>query len=248
MEKSVKITLIIAVGVLVLTAIGIFAFMSLRGPSNTLTSQGVATIKVMPDVIGIYFNVETNGPTAAEAKNANSKIIDKLTGAIVALGFSKDRIQTQGYNIYPWQEWIGNKYVDKGYKASHQIKIELNSSERDKIGEVIDAGVDAGALISFINFELSRAKQNEYKAQTLKQASEDARVKAQAVAEGLGKQIGKLVSVSTSDFGYYPWNIYASREGTMAKEDAALAKEAATRITPGEQEISASVSTVWELK
>jgi predicted transposase YbfD/YdcC len=42
--------------------------------------------------------------------------------------------------------------------------------------KVIDSGVDAGALLQYINFELSNDKQNEYKAQALREAGEDAKV------------------------------------------------------------------------
>ena len=246
MEKSVKITLIISAVILILALIGVFITLKFAPVTNTVTANGMASIKVAPDLVTVYFNIETNGTTASEAKDKNSEISNKFNAAIVKLGFDESIIQTQGYNIYPWQEWINGKMVDKGYKASNQLKIELSSEDISKAGDVIDAGVDAGALISYINFELSQEKQNEYKAQALKQAGEDARTKAEATAMGLGKTLGKLVSVSTSEFNYYPWSVYSNMGGIMATEVADAKR--ATSITPGNQEVSAQINTVWALK
>jgi uncharacterized protein YggE len=134
-----------------------------------------------------------------------------------------------------------------GYKASHQIKIVLNTSSTSLISDVIDAGVDSGAMLGWINFELSTKLQNEYKAQALREAGQDARTKGEAIAEGLGKRLGALVSVSTSDFNYQPWNVYSSKEGGMVA-DASQAKLAVTNIQPGTQEVSAQISVVYKIR
>jgi uncharacterized protein YggE len=123
----------------------------------------------------------------------------------------------------------------------------MDSSETSKIGEVVDSGVDAGALLQWINFELSNDKQNEYKAQALKEAGQDAKTKATAIAEGLGKRLGDIVSISTSDWGYSPWNLYTASYGGM-REDVAMAKQATTNIQPGTQEVTGYVSVVYKIR
>lgn len=127
------------------------------------------------------------------------------------------------------------------------MKIELPTNNSEKIGQVIDAGVNAGAGISYINFELSQELQNQYKAQAMQLATEDAQTKAQAIATGLDKKLGRLVSVSTSDFGYSPWNLYTAK-GVSIEEDAGEAQTATTSITPSEQTIYGQVSVVFKLK
>lgn len=241
MEKSVQITLIIVSAVIVLALIGILAYTQFS-TGNTISSSGSSQISVMPDKVGVYFNIETKGETSKEAKDKNAEISDNLITALIKQGFDRDEIQTQNYNIYPEYEWRESQELI-GYKSVHSIKLEFSTQDSDKIGEVIDAGVDAGASISYINFELSLEKQNEYKAQALEQATQDARTKAEAIASGLGKSLGRIVSVSDSSFDYYPWRMY----DMVGSSNAAEAKQAVTSIQPGNQEINAQVSVVYKI-
>jgi len=248
MEKSVKITLIVVCALIVLAVIGTFTIMQfVNMGSNRITTEGYSTIKVSPDLVSIYFNIETNGSDAKAAKDSNSLIVNKIVGEMLKLGFSKEDVQTQNYDIYEDQRWEKDGMKSYGYKVSHQIKIELNTSSSSLIGDVIDSGVDSGAMLGWINFELSTKLQNEYKAQALKEAGQDAKTKAESVAEGLGKRLGSLVSVSTSDFNYQPWNLYTAKTGGMM-EDAAEARVAVTNIQPGTQEVSARISTVYKIR
>ncbi len=244
MDKSVQKTLVIMAGIMAVVLIGILTYANFS-LANTVTGNGQAKLKVVPDLVSVYFNVDTTGDTSAEATESNSEIVDELITELIKEGFERDQIQTTGFNVYPEYDWVNGERIDKGYRATHSIRVELSTNDSSRIGKVIDAGVGAGAGVSYINFELSQEKQNEYKAQALKSATEDARIKAQAIAEGLGKRLGRLVSVTDTSFSYYPWPIYAAREG--ATLDAGEAKEATTNIQPGEQEVTASVTAIYKL-
>ena len=248
MEKSIKITLIIVLGVIITVLIGAISLNGIfqgQSNANTISVDGVSSVKAMPNLISVYFNIETKAKTSENATKLNSDIVEELKSNLIAQGFDEKKIQTQNFNVYPNYEWIGGKQVDKGFIATHSLIIEMSADESDKIGQAIDAGVSAGAGISSINFELTQEKQNEYKAEAMKLAAQDAKIKAQATASGLDKKIGDLVSVQISNFGYYPWNVYS---GSGMRTDVMEAKVASTSITPSEQEITASVTAVFKLK
>ena len=244
MESSVKITLIIVSAVIALALIGIYSFFQLL-PTQTVNANGIATIKAVPDLVSAYFNVETNATTAQEAKDKNAEIADNIVTALIKEGFERKDIVTENFNLYPQYSYDKGKQNLEGYRVSHRLKVQLSTDKTEKIGNVIDIGVDAGALISYINFELSQEKQNEYKAQALKQAAEDAKIKAESIAEGLGKGIGSIYSISSSEFDYYPWRIYETTSQIATAEEA---KKATTDIQPGEKDIRASVSVVFKLR
>ena len=201
----------------------------------------------MPDLVSVYYNIETKGKTSAEATEANNEIYNNLVEELILTGFEKGSLKTESFNVYPNNYWENGREKSDGYKANRYLKIEVSSEEIDKLSPSIDAGVKAGAGISYINFELSQKSQNTYKAQALKEASEDAMIKAESIASGFGKHAGKLVSVQTSDFGYYPWNVY-SAGGISYREDVAMAKEIAMDMQPSEQRITATITATFRIK
>lgn len=253
-NKAIIVTSIIAGVILIIAILALTTLGSMNPYSkDSVTVQGSASVEATPNLIGIYFNIETSGETSSEAKDANNEIYGDLIFQLAVNGFGKDELQTQSFNIYPDYTWNNGVRKENGYKATHSLKLELSSEDFDMISEVIDAGVDSGAGISYINFELSQELQSQYKAEALGLASKDAKIKAEAVAEGFDKRVGKLVSVSVSDYGYYPYNLYTARSvvmggGAYTDEDIALAKESVANITPSEQTVSASVSATYKLR
>ena len=241
-DNSVKITGMIVATILVVAFLAFYAF-STTVSGESVVASGIASVQVVPDLVSVYFNVETNGTSAKEAKDANAVIVDDVVVALIKEGFARDDIVTENFNVYEDYDWSSGKRVPKGYKATHSIKVEL-STDGD-IGDVIDAGIDSGAMLGYINFELSRELENQYKAEALKLAAQDARTKAGAIAEGLGAKLGGVISTSSSDFDYYPWLAY-SRDGVA--EVAVNGAKIATEIQAGERTIQGRVSVTYELK
>lgn len=245
-NNSVIITSIIAVAILAIVLILVFTLGNKNvSAKDTVNVEGTSTISVSPDLLTVYFNAETTGDTATKAKDKNTEITNKLITSLVLLGFEEKEVFTENYNVYPNYEWINNKRIQKGYKVVHSLKIEMSSEEVDKLGEIIDAGVGAGANINYINFELSQELQSEYKAKAIELAAKDARVKAEAVAIGFNKKVGKLVNVQVSDFNYYPWVAFSGGE---VMEDVGVVKEAVANIQPSERDVSARVSATYKIK
>ena len=138
-------------------------------------------------------------------------------------------MKTENFNIYPEYNYNGGTQTLIDYKATNSLKIELSIDKKDKIGSVIDAGTNAGAGISYINFELTPALQQQAKAQAIENASVDARTKAEALANGFNKKLGRLVSVSLDQFNYNPWPIYASSSVSSWSSGKCRSKECFSR-------------------
>ncbi len=133
--------------------------------------------------------------------------------------------------------------ANEKFIASHTLIVKIKTGDRDKIGEAIDAGVDAGATLNYVNFELSQDKESEYKILAIKEATQDAKEKAEALAEGLGKRVGKVVSVTNSDFQYYPWLAYEKSSADVSVSGS----EVQTNIVPSDQTVRSSVTVIYKL-
>ena len=154
-DKSVQKTLIIVGGIL-LAIIIIFMFSKYFFNPSTISSTGTAKIDVLPDFVTVYFSVDTKGATADEASDKNSEIVSNMKAALLLeAGIGEDEIKTQNFNVYPNYDYSSSGQRITGYSATHSLKVEIAIDEKDKIGSVIDAGVGAGAGISYINYELN---------------------------------------------------------------------------------------------
>jgi len=247
-SDAVKVTSIIVATIIVLAVAGIAVYLSVKGPTGpTIASNGAAQLKALPDIVSVHISIETNGTTTKEANDKNAEISDEVITVLVKLGFERKDIETQSFNIYPEYDWTDEGRELKGYKATNSLVIKMSAENIGKAGNVIDAAADAGAFISYIDFELSQEKQNQYKAEALKAATEDARIKAESIASGLGKKLGDIVSVSDMSFDYYPWAIYGREGMAVSAESNMAAKSAVTNIQPGEQDINARVSVTYRV-
>jgi uncharacterized protein len=248
MEKSIKISLIIASTIILLALLIIGSINQFLGASNTLTTEGNSEIEVNPDKVSVRFEILTRGETAEKAENNNTQIFNEIVSNLVEQGFSKEDIKTESFNIHEEYSWKNNQRIFEGYKAIHRIKIKLDSDDSQKIVKVIDSGVSAGALLSGIYFELSQELENTYKTQALESASENAKLKAQAIISGQDKKLGKLVSIRESNFYYQPWNVYesATRDVEVAASEAK--QEISEGITPTERIVTARITATYEIR
>ena len=210
---------------------------------RTVSVTGTAEMSVSPDRVVVYLQVLTRSNASAdEAKDLNANISEAVIASLMAAGLNSSDIETSGFSVYPEYDWTQDKgQVLKGYAASNSMQVTF--SDFDNAGKIVDAAVDSGALVSYINYELSTSKLNEYKAEALSDASKDAKAKAESIAAGLGKSLGDIVSVSSSDYNYYPYPIYRAEAGTASSD----AKQAATNLPSANVDVTATVSVVYKI-
>lgn len=210
----------------------------------TVNAAGTATITAKPDTVSINIYIETRNATAQDAQNTNSDLTTNVKTALVVLGLDNSEIQLSNINAYPEYDYNYNTQTFKDYVVRQDITIKTD--KMDKIAGIVDAAIQNGALVSYINFDLSDAKQAEYKQQALTAAGKDAGAKANATAAGFGKKLGKLVSIqTTSEPIYNPYPLYAAGIATM--ETNAEAVKAVANISPKDLEVSASVVATYKL-
>ncbi|MEM2916012.1 MAG: SIMPL domain-containing protein [Candidatus Woesearchaeota archaeon] len=210
---------------------------------DVITVTGSSQFKAVPDQATVYLQVETNGTTAKEAQDKNSRIMDAVQNALLRAGLDSRDMETTYYNVYPYTYWDYEKQrqVEAGYKASHSLKITTNDIK--KVGTYIQVGIDAGATsVNSISFELSKVAEKDAKNEALKRAVQDAKSKAEALADGIGKRLGKVVSVSINE--YYAYPIMRAGAEVMAAKDSAVPPP----IMPQELDVSASVQVVFEIE
>lgn len=124
-----------------------------------------------------------------------------------------------------------------GYRASNVVSVEVN--ELGRVGEIIDAGIGAGAnQLQGIFFQLRDDTQARTEAMRL--AVQKTRMQAAAIADALEVRLGGVREVVASGVDVRQPQPYIGAR-------FATAEMAATPVQPGEVSITAGVTVTYEI-
>jgi len=232
----------LAAGALVLCAATAFAQSNLPpapAPQPMIVSSGDATVRVTPDRAFVTLATEVLAPTPSDAQQKNAAAATAVRGRLKALRLPDDAIKTVSYSLSEEYEFTNSKRVSRGFRAINQIEIRVDEIAR--IGEVVDASVQAGAAtVSNIRFDVKERAAAER--QALKDAVADARARAEAMAAGAGVTLGPIIMIDENGgrpIGPPPMPM-ASARMAMAQAD--------TPVSAGEIEIQAHVTLTAAIK
>ena len=231
MKKTVNILTLVC-ALFLMSCSAAFAAPQQETPRPTLSVDGQGTGTAAPDMATVTIGVTTQGKDAAKAQNDNAWVSNQIQAAVRGLGIEEKDIQTRNYSFYP------NYSTDKdhrnevtGYTVNNSVIVVVRDIKLT--GKVIDAALSNGANeINSLDFSASDTK--AVRKVALLNAIQDARDKADIIAKGLGKRIVGIQNVSEST-GYIETRRFG---GNMLM---AVAKDAATPITPGSLSLTANV-------
>jgi uncharacterized protein len=193
-----------------------------------ITVMGTARVAAEPDTAELSFGVETRADTAEAALAANGTRMRAAIAAVKRAGGTD--VKTQSVWLNPWQDESG----PAGYVATNTISAK---SDIGDVGDLIDAAVDAGAnQVSGPSMTID--DEEAFYRQALKAAVDQARERAEALADAAGVRLGLVTSVVESGSGSPP-QPFAARE--------AVAADASTPIEPGKREVPATVTVTFAI-
>jgi uncharacterized protein YggE len=200
---------------------------------GTVTASGTGKASATPDQAVMSFGVSKRRGSAKPALDATSKSAQQISAAVQKAGVDREDIQTQNISIYPT---TGRSGKITGYQAGLSVTAKVR--DLGQLSEVISAATKAGASeISGPTFDV--ADDTKYKQEAIQKAVDDARKNAEAMAKAAGKSVGGVVKISASDTAVRPVPFNYGGAGMDA---------AAVPIEPGQLDITAGVTVVFELK
>lgn len=207
-----------------------------QGPSR-LTVTGEGQSRIAPDLATVQLGVTTQADSAAAAMTQNAEQQNAVIAALREAGLAETEIQTSGLNLTPLMRYgEGSAPEVTGYQAQNLVSIRV--SEIGDLGQILDAIVDAGANeIQGISF--TREDGTGPLDEARRAAVEDARAKAEVLAEASGVTLGPILAMRETrrhDGGPRP----------MMRMEAAIA-DIGTPVQPGELSMMAEVEMDYAL-
>lgn len=224
---------------------------------STINVNGHAEMTVSPDTARVYVGVNILKPTAEEAQDEANRVVNAIIDNLRYEGISKSDIETETLQLYEERDWVYIKpepvyddeiyyeerptEVSRGWRAIQTLKVK--TTDLDMVGDIVDVAVRNGAnQINYIEFYLSSAKEDEYKHEVLAMASENAKSKAETMADSLGARLVRIKSASESNWGYSPYRY------SMANDAGVPAVQESATVLPKDVSVSADISLVYEIK
>jgi hypothetical protein len=248
-EKMKRIWIISVIAILALCASSVSSLGTISevnavnsDDTTTISVSGTGLREIAPNQATIYLGVETQSAHVSEALEENSLKMDAVIKAMEKLGVPKEDIETRYFSIYPIRDYEKRGEEIIGYQVTNEVTIELH--DLDIIGEVIDTAIASGAnRVTGVEFGLTEAEELELRQIALKEACDDARRKADAIASGLGLTIVGVSTVRESSVYIYPYRAGGFDEYAMV---SATPSSIPPPIEPRDVQVSATIEVVYK--
>lgn len=206
------------------------------GQRPFIRAFGEGVVSVAPDAVKVNVGLTTQADTAQASAEQNAAKMATILAALRQLLGNSAEIKTVTYSISPVYRSGSNPPLLSGYSTTNIVEVTVANATT--AGRVIDTATQAGAnVVQGLRFTLRDS--TRLRLQALRLATQQARANAEAIASGLGKQIGAVISVEEGIV-----------VGTASRDVGAGAPAASvpTPVEAGQVEVRAYVTIEVELQ
>lgn len=204
---------------------------------RTIVVTGEGEVLGKPDQARIAAAVVNQAPTAEAAAQENATAMNRVLSAIAALGIPPNKIQTSNYSVLPQNSnsAISPNRNITGYQVTNELTITVD--DLSKLGTISDTLVHNGAnQLGGIEFSIADPKPLTNRARAA--AVNDARAKAETLANAAGVRLGPLLNIQEGPGVFRPTPFAAPR----------AIEAASTPIAVGEQPIIVAVTLTYAIQ
>lgn len=238
MNKKISLIFISVILIGLLAACSPSAAPSSQENQRSMSVSGTGRVTVVPDIAKINIGVRSEAEAVTDALDNNTSQANAISQALQDLGIAEDDIQTSNFNVYPSDRYDPMTGQVEGRYFVVENTVNVTVRELSSLGEVLTAVVEAGANnIYGINFDVEDREAAVAEARKL--AIEDAKAKAQAIADESGVELGEILNISVYS-GSTPTMYYDAKGGAYS--------EAAVPIAAGTLAITMEASLTYSIQ
>ncbi|MDR1826584.1 MAG: SIMPL domain-containing protein [Rickettsiales bacterium] len=222
-------------------------------PERTIVAVGECNEKIQRNKFAITLNITVLDKNAVASIQSVQSAADEIVRHVKKIDDNTIEIQTKNISSYEEVKWEKNTQVILGIKSS--IDLEIMTKNKDTIPAILgNMPMPGSAKVlpqRMINFS-SRSVIDEAMSKCLQAAMNDARAKANAIAEADGEKLGRLVFArfGTSlgdDNGLFRARAFSSRANVVmeASDTGGFGHD---YVQSSDSELSVKVETVFKIK
>lgn len=194
--------------------------------------EGSAEIEVAPDQMIITIGLSHTDPDVAIAKKEVDERSTILIDACKDIGIDMQDLATTALHVSPAYEYHGGERIPLGTRVYRQVDITLRNLE--KYPALMAALIEAD-ISNTVSTRLEVSNEKTLSDRALVAAIEDARKRAEAMAESLGKDLGEAHSISEFDLRRDERNQLFTVRGIKSQPSSGAPELAFARSAAGEE-------------
>ena len=211
-----------------------------RAPERTVTMSGQSEVSMAPDQAWVTVGIEQRAQKPQEAQRMAAEVMNRVRAQLTALGIPEAAIQTVSFNMNADWDYSNDQRKLRGYVVTNMLRVRVD--DITKVADVLDRSIASGGnAIHGVRWDLKDRVKVERDA--LRQAVEDARLRAEVAVAAAGGKLGVVSNISEQRFDYQPKMDMAMMRGAP---QAAAAPD--TPISPGEIDVRASVTVAFRIE
>jgi len=203
---------------------------------DTIQVQGNGEVTAEPDQAILSLSVNALSKDVEAAKQQADSKYKAVLAAAKKNGIDRLDIKSSGISVQPEYQWRDNSQVLVGTRITRSVTITVN--EIDRVAELLQDLVE-GEVSTVNNVQTGFKDRKSLERKALKAAIEDAKDKAQFLADQFGKTLGSAKTISETQRQSSPRQFRGGME--MAKSMAADLPEEHF----GTQAVRATVNVVF---
>lgn len=205
--------------------------------------SGIGEVSITPDIATLNLGVESLETSVVDAQAKASEGMAKVMKALTNSGIAQKDIQTGYFSINQIRRWdnIDQKDDITGYQVTNMVTVKIRAV--DKVGDVINAVVEAGGdLIRINGINFSVEEPSKYYTEVRQKAMAAAKAKAEELARLAGVSLGKPTYIA-ENAQYTPY--YGGYANVSYSVPAPVAMGGTPSISSGETRITLSVQVAY---
>lgn len=208
---------------------------------DTITINGEGMVTAIPDIAEISFGITKEDADVAKAQQQVNENMNSFIDELKKMSVEAEDITTTGYRINPVYDYNNGKQVLRGYRVEQNIEVKIRNL--DKIGDTLNLAVAQGLnQVSGLEFTIDDPESLKQEAREI--ALENAKEKAESLADIADVKLGKIVTFSESESTP---STYASYDLLRSDGLGGAAEYEAPSIEAGSTEVTINVTVSYEI-
>lgn len=191
------VLLLLSVSLLVACAPGAEPSGDLVGPRVSV--QGEAKVEVVPDQLAVQFSVTQLADDVADATGSVNRRTAAALQAARDAGVAEEDLRALAVSVQPQWDWREGEQLFRGHEAMRVVRMLVRDIDTwpALLNALVEAGVDRVDSV-----EPSHSNQQMIARQALRAAVEDARARADVLADAAGAEVTEVFSIAETGRNY----------------------------------------------